>query len=472
MHQLFESIGRHAARNSAAPALCSKARVLSYSELSNALSRLYGFFDGRKLAPGSKVFVNIADSDMRSLVHLACIHYGLIPFLVFNPSQVPGQVDHDIVIGANDPLVTDLPADILVNEAIFTPGAPPLSSWPGRTGSDSDLVLVASTSGTTGLWKLIGETCGHFRFQMDKSHDFGIGDRIMVILGELTLTTLRMTVRTYNSGATLVRASQDPLTCLKLINLFAVNKLVLTPKALERLMDLMAEMSIECPSVKNIAVTGSLFTKPVLRRAEDMFDAQFVVLYGSHEVGGIASGQVESSSFEPGYVGRIRDYLDVHIDAENEGEPGQIVLRNDPILIQKYYADGAIVPNEEAHFRMPDIGVIRDNCLYLSGRDDEVFNFSGDKIAYSEMVGHLLADDTVGDAAIVRQPDDPDPFALKIVIVEKGAVDLESLKALLCEKLGRRTLAKHLDMRIVGQIPRNASDKVDREALLRLFTAD
>jgi acyl-coenzyme A synthetase/AMP-(fatty) acid ligase len=145
------------------------------------------------------------------------------------------------------------------------------------------------------------------------------------------------------------------------------------------------------------------------------------------------------------------------------------VLRNDPILIQKYYADGAIIPNEEPYFRMPDMGVIRDNCLYLSGRDDEVYNFSGNKIAYSTMIAYLLTDDNVRDAAIVRSPDDPDPFALKIAVVERERVDVERLKALLGEKMGRRSLGQHLDVRVVRQIPRNASDKVDRTALLRMF---
>lgn len=470
MLQLFDSISRSSARNSAAPAICGAARVFSYGELSNALSKLCGFFDNRKLPLGSRVYANITDPDIRLIVHLACIHYGLVPFVIFSPTQVPGQVDYNIVVGADDPLVPDLDSDMLITDAIFAADAPPLSTWGNHSRIESDLLLVATTSGTTGKWKLIAETCGHFSFQIDKSHDFEVGDRVMVIMGELALMTFRTAARVLHSGATLVRASLDPLTCLKLINLFAINKMIVTPKALEGLMDIMAEMSIQCPSLKSITVTGSMFTGQLLERAERMFDAEFIVLYGSAEVGGVSSGRVTSKNFEPGFVGEIRDYLDLHIDPGEEGEPGQVVLRNDPILIQRYYENGAAVPNDAPHYRMPDIGVIRENCLYLAGRDDEVFNFSGNKIPFSEMIGHLMSDDAISDAAIAQSREDPDPFALKVAIVEKRAVDLERLRSLLCDRLGRRGLAKHLDMRVVDQIPRNASGKIDREAMLRMFS--
>jgi acyl-coenzyme A synthetase/AMP-(fatty) acid ligase len=469
MHQLFEAIGRHAAANTVAPAICGATRVLSYSDLVNAICNLCAAFSERGLRPGTKVFANIADPDMRFVVQLACLHYGVVPFLVFGPAQVPGQVDTELTIGANDPLTTDIPADLTVSDRIFASSAQDLASWGDRPRVDSDLILVAATSGTTGQWKLIGETCGHFTFQLDKSHDFGVGDRVMVILGELSLITLRTGLRALVSGATVVRANNDPLTCLRLINLFAVNKFILSPKALERLMDIMDEMSIRCPSLKTISVTGSLFTLPILERAEALFDAQIIVLYGSMEAGGIASGPVKSATFTPGYVGRIRDYMDVRIDSGADGEPGQVVLRNDPVLVQRYYENGAIVPNEAEEYRMPDLGVIRDGHLFLTGRDDEVYNYSGHKIAFSTMVDHLAAEDGVADVAIVHPAGNPDPFALNIAIVARVELDMARLGTLLGEKLSLPAITRHLDIRAVSHIPRNASDKVDRRALLGMF---
>lgn len=470
MHQLFESILEHANTNVLAPAICGAGRIVSYRDLVNALCNLCAAFEARGLAPGTKIFVNVVDPDIRLIAHLAAIHYGLVPFVLFGPSQVPGQVDHEFVVGTNDPLATDIPADLLIGENIFSTSDRPLSAWGNRPRADSDLMLVATTSGTTGQWKLIGETCGHFSFQLDKSHDYAVGDRTMVIMGELSLMTLRVAVRTLAYGATLVRAStDDQLTSLRMINLFAVNKLVVAPKTLDRLMDLMEDMSIRCPSLTSISVTGSLFVRSMLERAERLFDAEFIVLYGSSEVGGIAAGPVRSATFEPGYVGPIRNYLQVRIDAEQDGEPGQVVLRNDPVLIQRYYENGAIVPNEAEEYRMPDLGVIRDGCLYISGRDDEVYNYSGDKIAFSEIIDCLLAEEAVSDAAAIQAPGDPDPFGLKIAVVGKGTVDVERLRSLICDKLGRRTIGRHLDIRPVTQIRRNASDKVDRRALLAMF---
>jgi len=306
MLQLFDAIGKHAARNSAAPAICGTTHVLSFSELANVIARLCVCFDDNGLAPGMKVYVNIRDGDLRLIVHLACIHFGAVPFMVHTPGQVPGQVDHQAVIGAGDPIDPKLDDTFEITERIFAPGTMPLSVWGGHPRADSDLLLVATTSGTTGLWKLIAETVGHFSFQIDKSHDFGIGDRVAVMMGELALINFRTVARALYSGATIVRASLEPLVCLKQINLFVINKLILAPKTLERLMDAMDEHSIECPSLKSITVSGSLFTRQLLERAETMFDAEFVVLYGSAEVGGIASARVESGDFDAGFVGIIR----------------------------------------------------------------------------------------------------------------------------------------------------------------------
>lgn len=469
MHQLFQSISRHAATNAVAPAICGAARVVSYRDLVSAICNLCAAFQERGLQPGTKVFANIADPDMRLVVHLACLHYGLVPFVLYGPAQVPGQVDTQFTIGANDPLDTDIAVDLTVSDRIFADTADTLEAWGERPRADSDLMLVAATSGTTGQWKLIGETCGHFTFQLDKSHDYGILDRVMVIMGELSLITLRTGLRALSAGATIVRASNDPLTCLRLINLFAVSKFIVSPKALERLMDEMEAMSIRCPSLRSISVTGSLITMPALKRAEALFDAEIIVLYGSVEVGGIASGPVRSATFTPGQVGRIRDYMDVRIDSEIDGEPGQVVLRNDPVLIQRYYEDGAIVANEAAEYRMPDLGVIRDGQLYLTGRDDEVYNYSGHKIAFSTMVNHLAAEDAVADVAIVHPAGNPDPLALNIAIVAGPGFDAARLGTLLGQKLGLPAIVGHLNIRAVSHIPRNASDKVDRQALLAMF---
>lgn len=74
--------------------------------------------------------------------------------------------------------------------------------------------------------------------------------------------------------------------------------------------------------------------------------------------------------------------------------------------------------------------------------------------------------DNVDDVAVVRAPDDPDPFGLQIAIVGKGQIDLFEVMDQLCRRLARPTARKHIKLYELAELPRNPAGKVDRRALI------
>ena len=68
-------------------------------------------------------------------------------------------------------------------------------------------------------------------------------------------------------------------------------------------------------------------------------------------------------------------------------------------------------------YTLPDLGFIEDGRVYLVGRDDEVLNISGNKIAYSVIDRALRAMPGVRDVAVVGAADIGDPSGVVIGVV-------------------------------------------------------
>ena len=87
MFPVIEGIRAFAAANAAAPALVGTG-LLTYADVLDKVARISNHFADRKIPPRSKVFLNFTDPDLRLVVSLACLHYGLVPFILVDPDQV------------------------------------------------------------------------------------------------------------------------------------------------------------------------------------------------------------------------------------------------------------------------------------------------------------------------------------------------------------------------------------------------
>ena len=482
MLSFIEGIIVAAKRNGATPALITGNRSISYSELLDSIARISNHFASRGLAPRSKVFINIADPDLRLIVMIAAMHCGLIPFALLDIGDLKDEVDHDFVVGSAALQVPDLAPDIIVDQSVMagrlSDGV--LRDFPDR--SDDEILFIGSTTGSTGRRKLLAETSGSFRIRSERTGLIpGVGirgghvplewtcdDRFLCTLGDVTYAGVSTVLSALTAGGTNVRMSRDPLDSLRLINLFGVTWILTTPGTIAELMDRMDEHGLHCPSVERIMLVGSLFGTPLVSRIEGHFDAEIYVAYGASEIGGIATGAVTAADFTFGYVGQLSPNVKL-VTAGSRDDPAPLVIVRDPETYVPYYAKGKAVPSNETFYTLPDLGYTDGLSVYLVGRDDEVYNINGNKTAFSTIDRDLRTMPGVKDVAVVSASPIGDPLGLVIGIVATDAPDVPALAARVCQTVNAPSARSHIHLFRIDKVPRNAFGKTDRNHLIEAF---
>lgn len=470
MLDVVEGIRRAASTNKLTPALIGAQTYVTYGDLLERIARVSNYLADRRVPRRSKVYLNIADPNLRLVVTIACMHYGLIPFVVLELKNVRDTVDYDFVIGAPRPHAVDIPADITIDQSLLEGKLADgrLREFPEL--ADDDILFVGTTTGTTGRRKLVAQLYGSWRARASISRGYGPGDRMMFTLGDVTQYGFLLSCYLLCAGCAIVRKAQTMQDNLKLISKYSVSHLMTTPAALERLMDAMESMDVRAPSLKDVTVTGSLFYKALVERFERFFDATLRVGYGTSELGRISSGVVKSESFRLGYVGELWPSVTV-VSAGRPDDPAPITIVSDPAHVCQYYSKGKIIPSDQVSHTLPDLGYVEGASLYLAGRDDEVFNVSGNKVAFSTLEEAIRRLPGVSDVAVVGAATIGDPVGLIVAVVGSEQVDAAAVSECVVALMRLRMVERHLRVFRVNEIARNDMGKVDRGALVDAYLA-
>jgi acyl-coenzyme A synthetase/AMP-(fatty) acid ligase len=472
---LIDRIAQHAQANAVAPALAGPTEAVTYAELTDRIVKIANRFDDLKLPRLAKALINIANPDLRITVMLAALDYGLVPILA-QPTSLKGNLEWDLVIASAEPIWADVRADVAIDDSLFSGRLADgkRRQFPAR--ADNDIAYVVETSGTTGRPKLVAvdqlRHSNRIRNVIAGSDQPGVpgwflpDDRFITSIGGAT----QMGVGTYEkllaAGATSISSPLNPAAFLRLINLYNVTHIATTPRFIDEAMEMMDASNTRCPTVRLIRLTGSMFGLQLIRRLEERFSAEVRVGYGTSEVGGIAGGRVTSKTFVRGYCGKVHPALQL-MTAGTRENPGRLTLVNDPVNFTKYITGGRTLLNEQPLYELPDLGYVEDGHLYLVGRADEVYNFSGTIRAYSLFEEEIARLANVKDVAVVNGAALGNDLDLVIGIVADRPIDLGLLGDRLAQRLGLTPARKHFRICQLDQIRRTAAGKVDRAQLVR-----
>ncbi|MFO1185732.1 MAG: class I adenylate-forming enzyme family protein [Bauldia sp.] len=478
MLSVVAGIKAAAGRNSAGPALVSGSRIITYRELLDLIARISNLIAARGLPPLSKLFINTADPDIRLATMIAAMHAGMIPFALADLGELKADVDYDLVVGTADLSASEPKPDLLLDQLNLTgPLADArLREFPDR--GDNDILFVCSTTGTTGRPKLVAELAGRYETRSARRTEIGRAtgeravtsrDRVMLTTGHLTKGAIGGALKALAVGATHVRFLADLPDCLRLINVIGVNRLTTVPSTIGDMMDVMEADSIGCPTLSDIVLTGGLLRRDLLERIERNFEAEIWIHYGSSETGIVARGRATAASFSEGYVGALEPGIAL-ISAGSREEPSGLVVAMPQRPIAPYYARGKLTFETSTMHALPDLGYVSGLNLHISGRNDEVLNFSGNKTAYGVIEADLIALPGIADAAVVGAAAIGDSDGVVVGVATAGSWD----EAAMLAQISRTArlppqAARHIRIFRVERIPRNAGGKVDRAALLRAF---
>ena len=348
-----------------------------------------------------------------------------------------------------------------------------------RFSSTNDVGLLTSTTGTTGLPKLV---------------EWPISSRVCtskarIDIWRLTKDDITMAIAPHAGGAagtltyfaaplagakTVLMEEFDPEGALALIEKEKVTAIGVVPTHLVRMLEA-DETKYDLSSLRFIRSAGGYLPPQVAEEAERRYKAIITSDLGTQDVGSVSGCTID----DPGEirrrtVGRMLPGNKVRLlddDGKDvpEGNPGQLWFRG-PHAPAGYYRDPettAPVFDKDGWTTTGDIVKSEEGCLWIMGRSKDMIIRGGQNIYPAEIEGILNEHPKVANVAIVGYPDrEMGERACACVVPKAGQTfTKEEMVSFLKEKkLAAFKLPERLE--VMGALPIvGDSGKVDKKVL-------
>lgn len=346
-----------------------------------------------------------------------------------------------------------------------------------------DFAFFQLSGGTTGTPKLIPRTHTDYLYSVRASNEvcqFSDQTRYLCVLPAAHNFPLSSpgALGCLMAGGTVVLAPDaTPQTAFALIEKHQITVAALVPPLALLWLDEVGRTQHDIRSLEVLQVGGARFSEEAAKRVKPELGCTL------QQVFGMAEGLVNYTRLddpEPEIIstqGRPMSsadellILDEMGNAVPQGTEGILFVRG-PYTIQGYYQapeHNQRSFNEQGYYRTGDIVVLTElGNLQVVGRDKDQINRGGEKIAAEEVENHLLAHDSVHDAAVIAIPDDylgerscaalvcpqqnPKPIEIKRFLRGRGLADF---------KIPDRVI-------FVDVLPKTPVGKINKNKLLEL----
>lgn len=342
-----------------------------------------------------------------------------------------------------------------------------------------DVGLLTSTTGTTGLpklveWPIASRVCT---------------SRARVDIWRLTKDDITVAIAPHAGGAagtltyfaaplvgakTVMMEEFEPEGALKLIEKERATAIGVVPTHLVRMLEV-NETEYDLRSLRFIRSAGGYLPPQVAEEAERRFKATITSDLGTQDVGSVSGctiddpGEIRRRTVGRMLPGNKMRLLDDEGKEVREGEPGQLWFRG-PHAPAGYYRDQestAPVFDKDGWTTTGDIVKFEDGCLWIMGRSKDMIIRGGQNIYPAEIEGILNEHPKVANVAIVGYPDKEMGERACAFVVPKAGETLskdEMVAFLKQKKLAAFKLPERLE--IVEALPTvGDSGKVDKKVL-------
>ncbi|WP_255149905.1 class I adenylate-forming enzyme family protein [Halorarius halobius] len=422
-------------------------------------------------------FVELAHASMRLGAVLVPLHARLTPAELADRAD---RADLSAIVcdAANEPAAVEA-FDTVATVDAPTAGATPVAD---REPATFDVpawdrgrpMLLLSTSGTTGDPKLVTLTSWNLLCSAAAS-SWRLGvlptDRWYCVLPMSHMGGLAPVYRSMLYGTTVVTAtpgSFDPERVLTEMDDHGATGVSLVPTTLRRLLD---AGSLPEP-LRFVLLGGAAAPESLVERAVDR-DVPVCPTYGMTETASqIATARPEDAAIDPGTVGSPLMFTSVTVVDEAgaelpDGDVGELVVSG-PTLTPGYYGDPEATDEAfgQHGFHTGDAGYRDDQGrIHVLNRLDDRIVTGGENVDPGEVAAVLRDCPGVEDAFVTGLTDDE--FGQRVAAVVAGDVTVDSLEAEARESLAGFKLPRQ--WAVVDELPRTASDTVDREAARALL---
>ena len=472
---MFEHIVSFQARyRPEAVAISTPVGSASFAQLEADVNRMARRLAG--VAPrGARVAVQVTGSGLHwvvllALARLGCVSASLPPVGERSEAELLAILRPDVL------LTERTPASAVAASLQLTPDwvAESFRASPEPVEAHSfgpvDPVRIVLSSGTTGAPKkmLMTRAMVDARIRTGGLSQMG-HRRVHAAVGLDTETGFRAPLVAWATG----QSALYPETGFRWAEFLVRSRpqvLVMVPAQLDALLAGLPQDFAPLPGLNVILISGS--PSPALfARARARLTPEVFVVYGSTEAGLAAQASPGLLSTETGLTGLVSPSAEVEVVDEAGvrvawGALGRVRVRTEE-MVAGYLDDAALTARyfQDGWFYPGDLGALSaTGRLSLHGRETEVLELGGARIAPGVIEATLLACPGVEDAAAFSVPvGEGGVHQARAAVVCTEGCDLEAVRGEL-----RRALPQfEVRLAVVASLPRSERGKIDREALRR-----
>ena len=360
---------------------------------------------------------------------------------------------------------------------------------------DDDTTVIMFTAGTTGVPKgvmLTHDSFSSYLLSTVSPADPDIEETNLLTVPFYHIAGLQAALAAVYGGRTLVVMRQfDPAEWLELAQRHRVDRAMLVPTMLKRLMDYPDFDHFDLSNLSVITYGAAPMPLPVIRQAIEKFpNARFINAFGQTETASTITMLPPEDHILEGDPAEIERKLkrltsiglpleDVEVDIVSEdgetvpaNEVGEIVARG-PRMMKGYWQQDAATGDtiRSGWVYTGDLGYRdEDGYIYLSGRARDFIKRGGEMISPEEVEQALIAHPEVDDAAVIGVPDMEWGEEVRAVVVRRS--DAITADALI--EHCRRALAsfkRPTSVVFIDELPRNVMGKVLKRDLREQYGA-
>ena len=362
---------------------------------------------------------------------------------------------------------------------------PPLD-LPEVNVSYDDLVWVTSSSGTTGLPKLIMRS---YETSLALGLRFGYGlqltgDDVFFNIGSPSMAFCLSRVISY-LGATFIMANEfSPEAILRTIETERVTKIFCGAIFVRGLINYPDSGKYDHSTLRRVITVGAPLDVEEWQRAIEMVGNIFVNAYGSvedtptcylypediaREGGQINAERLKSTGREtPGAHIRVID------DQGNDVQPGRLgeLVTRGETLMKGYYNEPEKTREviKGGFYHTGDlVKMDEEGYIYFAGRKSDVIAVSGEMVLPQEIEGVISRIEGVSDVTVIGLPDDKLGQTIRAVIVTKEKEKITEADVIrFCEKyLPDFAVPRSVDF--VESLPRGPSGKILKNEVMNMY---
>lgn len=291
-------------------------------------------------------------------------------------------------------------------------------------------------------------------------------------------------VSTYGGTEILLHRAFDPARVVDDIENYPVNSVFMVPAMIMAVLQLPDIEKRDFSGLRQIFYGASPISEAVLKQAIDVFDVDFIQMYGMTETCGTVvnlspADHLRALSGKPELLlscGRPSVGAEVRIvDRDGRelprGEVGEIHVKSDTNMIGYYNLPEATASSlTEGWVHTGDAGYMdEEGYIFLKDRIKDMVVSGGENIYPVEVENAIAHHSAVADVAVIGVPDDKFGEALlAFVVLRPGqTLALEEMIAFCRDRIAGYKIPRKLE--IIAEMPRNPSGKILKKELRKPY---